>query len=704
MSSGTVPVDGAMTEETGVSPIPPEVNISDSSAAPSADVARLRIAELSEQLSRYASAYFERDESLVGDAEYDRLMRELRELEAAWPQYADPASPSGEVGGPVKPELRAETHRSPVLSLQDVFSIGEVLSFVERVQAEAPQAAFVVEQKIDGLSVILRYENGLLTTALTRGDGIVGEDITANARRLTGLPTRLDDSPEYLELRAEVYLSVEAFERINERQEAEGGKIFANPRNCAAGSIRQLEPRIVAERGLSLFVFNIQNCRGKTFGSHAESLIWLAGKGFPVIPDWRLCKDGDAVRQVIEEIGARRFALAYGIDGAVVKVDDLALREALGQTSRTPRWAIAYKYPPEQRLTVVEDIFVQVGRTGRITPMAALKPVRIAGSTVSRATLHNQAYLDQLDVRVGDSVTIQKAGDIIPAVVAVHTELRNGDPPRFVLPERCPVCWAATARDPEGADLRCTGADCPAQLARHLVYFASKEAMDIDGLGAGTVEKLVAAGFLRSLADIYALPERREELLAQDKTLSIGREKTIDKLAASIERSRGAPLERLITGLGIRNIARSAARTLVAGFPDLDAIIAADFETLQRLPDFGAVSAGAVYDFFRQPQNLKLIERLRAAGLNFRSPSTTGRRTVNGLTFVLTGTLPHFSREEAIQRILDAGGKVSSSVSSKTNYVVAGAEAGSKLEKAQALGVQVIDEEDLLDLLAGDAK
>ena len=657
-----------------------------------------RIRLLREQISRHSHLYYDLNENEISDLEYDGLSRELRSLEALWPQAADQESPTRRVGGTVRRVFHEVAHRVPMLSLQDVFSQAEVMDFTTRMIMETQDAAWVVEQKIDGLSVALRYEQGMFVLGFTRGDGVTtGEDVTDNLRMIDGLPQSLLDQLPYLEVRGEVYLSREAFEKVNERQEESGGKIFANPRNCAAGTLRQLDPVIVRERGLSLFVFNVQAVEGKTFTTHAESLDWLALQGFPVIPGFCRCKTPDEVWQAVEDIGLDRFSLPYGIDGAVVKLDNLKERERLGATSKVPRWAVAYKYPPEQKETRVLDILVQVGRTGRLTPMAVLEPVLLAGTTVSRATLHNQDYIDQLDVRSGDTVLVQKAGDIIPAVLSVNKALRRGDPPRFSLPENCPVCGAPARRDLDGADIRCTGADCPAQLARHLIYFASKEAMNIDGMGPASVEALMQAGYLKGLPDLYHLQSNKEQLIESGL---VGKQKNVEKLLAAIDQSRQNPLDRLLTGLGIRNIGRQAAKVLAASFTDMDDLIQADEARLQTLPDFGLISARAVVEYFAQPQSRVLVNRLKEAGLRMTGDhQDRAGLPLSGRTFVLTGTLPALSRDDAAGLIERAGGKVSGSVSRKTSFVVAGENAGSKLDKARSLDVPVIDESQLLDML-----
>jgi DNA ligase (NAD+) len=673
-----------------------------SSHAAGADEARARaaarISELTAQIRYYNQRYYDDDSPEISDLAYDQLVVELRQLEAAWPQLAAADSPTRRVGGSVRRTLREVPHRVPMLSLQDVFHENDVRDFIGRLQQDSLDARFVVERKIDGLSVSLRYSGGRFSLGLTRGDGVTsGEDVSDNLRMIDDIPMQLAEAVEDLEVRGEVYLPADAFEAINARQEEIGGKIFANPRNCAAGTLRQLDPAIVAERGLRIFIFNVQLVSGKTFERHAESLTWLARQGFPVIPGYLVCSSADEVWQAIQAIGRERFALPYGIDGAVVKLDSLPERERLGATSKVPRWAIAYKFPPEQKETRLLDIIVQVGRTGRITPMAVLEPVRLAGTTVSRATLHNQDYIDQLDARIGDTVLVQKAGDIIPAVLSVRHDLRAGLPPPYRLPERCPVCGAKAERDPDGADLRCTGADCPAQLARHIYYFASKEAMNIDGIGPSTVDALLSAGYLRSLADLYTLAGHRDELIRDGL---VGKQKTVDKLLAGIDASRQNPLDRLITGLGIRNIGRQAARVLARRFADLDSLMAAAEQDLQQLPDFGLISAQAVVDYFRQPQSRELISRLRAAGVRMTADAPAASvQPLAGKTFVLTGTLPTLSREEATVLIESAGGKVSGSVSAKTSYVVAGEAAGSKLDKARQLGIAVLDEDGLRTLL-----
>lgn len=657
-----------------------------------------RMKALRAQIEYHNKRYYDEDNPEISDYEYDALLRELTELEEANPLFVPADSPTHRVGGKVSREFAKYTHEVALKSLTDVFSEQELRDHLAMLCQNAmklgwPEPDFVVERKIDGLSVALVYEKGRLVSGATRGDGSVGEDVTANLKTITSLPPRLPDPPDRLIVRGEVYMSNDAFFKLNEQQALNGGKTFANPRNAAAGSLRQLDNRITRSRSLNIFVFNIQLSEGRTFQKHAESLQYLQDCGFPVSPNYRVCRGVDDVWAEIEHIGSIRSSLDYGIDGAVVKVNDLELRALLGETSKVPRWAVAYKYPPERKETQVTDIKVQVGRTGRLTPLAYLKPTLIAGSTVARATLHNEDYVHEKDVRVGDTVIIEKAGDVIPAVVSVVSGKRPPEARPFVMPDRCPVCGAPVVREPNEAESRCTGVDCPAQLFRHILHFVSRDAMDIEGLGPALVQQLLDAKLIRSIADLFHLPEQRDQLLQLER---MG-EKSADNLIKAIDRARDNPLDRLLNALGIRNVGREAARTLAAHFESIDAIAAASVETLAALPDFGQVTAQSVFEFFAEEQTRELIEKLKTAGVRMQGAAKPVLRgaELNGKTYVLTGTLPSLSREEASALIMAHGGKVSGSVSKKTTGVIAGEAAGSKLDKARELGVPVLDEDDL---------
>jgi len=661
-----------------------------------------RMQELRELIRYHNKLYYENDSPEISDFAYDELLQELIELEAENPELVPADSPTKRVGGKARAEFAKFTHEVPLQSLTDVFSEAELRAYISQLTENVkklgvPKAEFVVERKIDGLSVALVYEDGRFVSGATRGDGFVGETITANLMTINSLPRQLKDAPARLIIRGEVYMSNKAFIKLNEQQEESGGKIFANPRNAAAGSLRQLDSRITRSRSLDIFVFNIQLSEGRQFKTHSETLHYLEENGFPVLPEYQVCQTADEVWAAIEHIGKIRGSLPYGIDGAVVKVNDLALRGLLGSTSRVPRWAVAYKYPPERQETQVLDIQVQVGRTGRLTPLAILKPTLIAGSTVSRATLHNENYVREKDIRVGDTVIIEKAGDVIPAVVSVVLSKRPPDSEPFVMPANCPVCGSHVSREDNEAESRCTGVDCPAQIFRHILHFVSKEAMDIEGLGPALIQQLLDANLIASIADIYHLPEKRTELLQLER---MG-EKSVDNLITAIDRSRLNPLDRLINALGIRNVGREAARTLATHYDSIDAIAAASVEELAALPDFGLITARSVQSFFAETQTRELIEKLRQAGVRLEAAARPQQRgnELAGKTYVLTGTLPGMTREEASALISAHGGKVSGSVSKKTTAVIAGEAAGSKLDKAIALGVPVLSEADLHNLV-----
>ncbi len=658
------------------------------------------IEQLRELISYHNERYYNQDDPEISDYEYDQLSLRLRKLEEERPEYAIPDSPTKKVGGSAKREAGVLVkHNVPMLSLQDVFSKEEVISFVEKIRREREDAVFTVERKIDGLSVALRYEEGNLVMGITRGDGInYGEDVTENVKVIDDVKIKLKTAVPYLEIRGEVYMKSEDFEAVNDRLEAAGKKLFANPRNCAAGTLRQLDSAIVKERRLSLFIFNVQEARGITFSKHSESLKWLAEQGFKVIENFKLCRTAEEVWEAITEIGESRGSLAYDIDGAVVKLDSLEDREYFGTTSKVPRWAIAYKYPPEEKETIVREIRLTVGRTGRITPTAIFDPIRLCGTNVEKATLHNQDRIDELDVRIGDTIVVRKAGEIIPEVLSVNKEKRPEGTEPFRLPEACPSCGAPTVRDENTADTRCINLNCPAQLTQHILNFVGRNAMDIKGFGEAYVEVLIKEGYLKDVADIYYLNRYRDELV--EKRL-IGKEKNTDKLLKAIEESKSNDIDRLITGLGIRNIGKQAGLELKKHFSSLHELSKATYEELIAVEDVGDITARSITEFFSNEENLDILRRLDEAGVNFTSlaaPTGTDQK-FEGLTFVLTGTLPNLGRSEMEELIRSHGGKISGSVSKKTDYVIAGESAGSKLTKAQELGIKVLSEEDVLLLI-----
>ncbi len=660
------------------------------------DVAE-RIKKLREKLLYHAKRYYVDDDPEISDYDYDMMYAELLRLEGEHPECYDPASPTQRVGGKALDKFEKVTHTVQMNSLSDVFSFEELEEFLARVGETVPGAYYSVEPKIDGLSVSLRYENGVFVQGATRGDGFVGEDVTQNLKTVFALPLTLPE-PLTLTVRAEVYMPRSVFERLNRKREEAGQALLANPRNAAAGSLRQLDPRVAAERSLSMFVFNFQEgnlyADGHAPLTHTETLDRLVSLGFPIFTDRVTVEGKDAIVEHIRRLGNLRDSLSYDIDGVVVKIDELSQRRLLGEGTNTPKWAAAYKFPPEQKQTKLEDVTVAVGRTGVLTPTAVLTPVRLAGTTVSRATLHNLEFIRERDIRIGDIVTVQKAGDIIPEVVKSHTELRGSDTREFFMPTRCPSCGEPVFYDAdEGAATRCTNSRCPAQLARGIEHFASKDAMSIDGLGPQIVEALLSAGLIADAADLYTL---QAEQIAEMERMG---DKSAQNLIEAIDRSRGAGLERLIYALGIRNVGEVAAAALAGRYKTLRAVMAATASELCEIEDFGEITANCVVNFFTHPQNIELCERLIAAGLLTESTAKPADDLFRGLTFVLTGTLPTMSRDEAGERIKAAGGKVSGSVSGKTSFVVAGEAAGSKLTKARTLGVPVIDEETLLRMI-----
>lgn len=657
----------------------------------------LYLKKLRDRIAYHAKRYYVEDDPEISDFEYDQMYAELLRIEAEHPEWDDPASPSHRVGGKPLDKFQKVTHSVQMNSLSDVFSFDELRAFLDRVAAVLPEATYSVEPKIDGLSVALRYENGVFVQGATRGDGFVGEDVTQNLRTVHTIPLTLPQTLT-LTVRGEIYMPRARFERLNRIREEEGQPLLANPRNAAAGSLRQLDPQITAARGLDVFVFNLQEGAlwedGREPTSHTESLDRLQELGFHTL-ERRICTgSAEEILAHIRSLGEARELLAYDIDGVVIKLDRFSDRRRMGEGTNTPRWAVAYKFPPEQKATKLEDITVAVGRTGVLTPTAVLTPVRLAGTTVSRATLHNAELIRERDIRIGDTVTVQKAGDIIPEVVRSHPELRNGSERVFRMPEVCPSCGEPVFYDQdEGAATRCTNSKCPAQLSRGIEHFASKDAMDIDGLGPQLVESLLRNRLIEDAADLYVLD--RESLVGMER---MG-ERSASNLLAAIERSKNAGLERLIFALGIRNIGEVAAETLAAHFGTLEACMAATEEELVTLPDFGQVMAACVVDFFSHPQNRALCRRLTEAGLVTTPVGLPKDDFLAGLTFVLTGTLPTLTRDEASDRIKAAGGKTAGSVSSRTSFVVAGENAGSKLTRAQQLGVRIIDEDTLLAML-----
>ena len=644
------------------------------------------------ELKEHSHRYYDLDDPIIEDSEYDALMQRLILLEDKYPELYDPDSPTKRVGGnPAKGFAQVE-HPVPLESLNDVFSREELMAFGERVEREGVRRSYTVEPKIDGLSMSLRYVNGVFVRGATRGDGRVGEDVTENLRTIRSIPRTLPSAPPLLIVRGEVFMPKKVFEALNTKREQEGEKLLANPRNAAAGAMRQLDPAITASRQLDILIFNVQLAEGMEFQTHSESLDWLRSQGFPVI-DYRLCSSMEACCERVEEIDGERDNYSFCIDGAVVKLDSLADRQRLGSTTKAPRWAIAYKYPPEVRESVVRDIQVQVGRTGVLTPKAVVEPVRLAGTTVTNATLHNQDFISEKDIRIGDTVCIRKAGEIIPEVLRVVPEKRPSWAVPYFLPDTCPVCGAPVHRDPDGAALRCTGAECPAQLLRNLTHFASKDAMDIDGLGPNLVKALVEEGLVRSAADLYSLDADRVAKLERMGA------KSAENLSRAIDASRQQGMARLIYALGIRQVGVSASRTLAARYGSMDALEKADGEELQQIDDIGPVTAAYITEWFSQEQSVHLIRRLREVGVDMESLETVVDRRFNGMTFVLTGTLSTMGRDAAKAAIEQRGGKAASSVSKKTTVVVAGENAGSKLDKAQELGIRIIDEHEFLSMI-----
>lgn len=653
---------------------------------------REEMKELRDSLNAHGYRYYVLDDPKISDYEYDRLLRRLEDLEKEHPEEITADSPTQRVGGPSLEAFEQVEHPVPLESLQDVFNGDEVREFLDKVSQTLPEAAYSVEPKVDGLSVALEYRDGVFVRGATRGDGRVGEDVTENLRTIRSIPMTLPEKLPRLIVRGEVYMSRSVFAKLNAQREKEGQQLLANPRNAAAGSLRQLDPKIAAQRQLDIMIFNLQLAEGKEFSTHTETMEYLASQKFKVISRRRLTT-AEEILEEIKRLDETRTELAYDMDGAVVKLDDLADRAVLGSTAKNPKWAIAYKYPPEQKPARLVDIQVQVGRTGVLTPKAVLEPIRLAGTTVTYATLHNQDFITQKDIRIGDTVIVQKAGEIIPEVVEVVQDKRPADAVPYYLPTVCPVCGAPVSRDPDGAAVRCTGAECPAQLLRNLTHFASRAAMDIDGLGPAVVQQVVEAGMVSTAADLYDL---KQESLAQLDRMG---EKSAANLLAAIEKSKENDLWRLIFALGIRQVGEKAAKVLASHFGSMAALMEATVEELTAIDDVGPVTADYIRQWIENPQSQDLLSRLQAAGINMICKEEKLDNRFAGMTFVLTGALEKFTREEAGEMIEQRGGKASGSVSKKTTYVVAGENAGSKLKKAQELEIPVLTEDEFLELL-----
>ncbi len=651
------------------------------------------VRELRQRLETYNYQYYVLDAPTVSDFVYDKLLRRLEELEEENPELKSPDSPTQRVGGAALTTFAPVEHPVPLESLQDVFSFEELEEFDRRLRETVPDAQYSVEPKIDGLSVALEYENGVFVRGATRGDGRIGEDVTENLKTIRSIPLHLPESaPEHLIVRGEVFMPKPVFAALNEEREMRGENLFANPRNAAAGSLRQQDPKVAAARKLDILLFNIQLADGVEFGTHLETLEFMERMHMKVIPRF-LCGTVQEAEERIRQIGDGREAYPFDIDGAVVKLNSLAGRETLGSTAKFPRWAAAYKYPPEQKESVLKGIVIQVGRTGVLTPKAVIAPVRLAGTTVTNATLHNQDFITEKDIRIGDTVLVQKAGEIIPEIVSVCREKRPEGAEPYVFPSVCPVCGAPVERDEDGAAIRCTGAECPAQLMRHLVHFASRDAMDIEGLGPALIQSLVQAGFVKTPGDLYRITAQDVEQLER-----MGK-KSAENLIAAVEKSKGNDLSRLLFAFGIRQVGQKAAKSLAARFGSLEKLRDAGLEELTAVPDIGEITAQSLISWMNAPQSIHLIETLKEAGVNTESLAAPVGDRFAGMTFVLTGELEHFTRKEAGEQIEQLGGKVSGSVSKKTTYVVAGEAAGSKLKKAQELQIPILSEQDLIDMM-----
>lgn len=657
---------------------------------------------LRKEIRHHNNCYYNNDEPEISDYEYDQLMLQLKKLEADYPELVTKNSPTQMVGGNARREAGVlVAHDVPMLSLQDVFSRQEVEEFVTSAIEQLDNPEFVVEEKIDGLSLALRYRDGILVQAITRGDGIIqGEDVTDNAKVIKDIKEKLKEPLPYFEIRGEVYMSREAFAKVNARQELLGLKQFANPRNCAAGTLRQLNSKVVKDRQLSMFVFNLQRVEGREFASHTEAYEFMKKQGIKVIHNYQVCHTASEVMGTIDRIGASRGELPYDIDGAVVKLNSFAQRQALGETSKVPRWAVAYKYPPEEKETKLLNIELSVGRTGRITPTAVFEPVQLCGTRVERATLHNQDFIDGLDIRIGDTIKVFKSGEIIPKVRSVCHEKRPVGTVPFLIGDTCPVCGHKAVREVDTADIKCTNPSCPAQLENHIINFVSRDAMDIKGMGEQNIHALIEGGYIQDIADIFNLAVHRDELIAKGV---IGKEKNTDKLLAAIEKAKENEPQRLVTGLGIAGIGKGAARELMLHYGSIDALAEADVESIQQVRDIGSIGSQAIYEYFRDDVNGDILRRLKEYGVNMELQDTgIVDDVLAGKTVVVTGTLPTLSRNDAKNLIEAHGGKAAGSVSKKTDYVLAGEAAGSKLVKAQELGITIIDEAEFLQLIGAN--
>ncbi len=660
--------------------------------------AKKRIEELREKTEYYAKKYYDDDNPEISDFEYDMIMVELRNLEKKYPEFQSKESLTQKVGGHVKEGFKKVTHEVPLQSLQDVFSFEEIEEFDDRIKKQAvengiKEVKYVVETKIDGLSAALEYKDGKFVRGATRGNGLIGEDVTENLKTVKTIPMELNDKID-ITVRGEVFISKKDFEEMNQEREENEEELFANARNAAAGSLRQLDSKITSKRPLDIYIFNVQKIEGKKFNSHFEELEYLSSLGFNVNPVRIPCNNIEEVKNAINKIGDDREDLTFGIDGAVVKVDDLSFREILGTTIKVPKWAVAYKYPPEKKETILKDIICQVGRTGVITPMAILEPVKVAGSTISKTTLHNEDFIKEKELKIGDTVVIQKAGDVIPEIVEVVKSKRNGTEENFSMPKTCPVCGAPAVREEGEAAIRCTGIECPAKLFRNLVHFVSREAMDISGLGENIIQQLLDNKLIKNIADIYEL--KFEDIASLKKN----GKKFAQNLIDAIEKSKENDLSKLITALGIRHVGVKASKTLARKYKNIDNLMNAKYEELSEINDIGPIVANSIASFFEESQTRDLIQRLKENNVNMESLEEEAQdKRFEGKSFVLTGSLEEFTRGQASDIIEKLGGKTSGTVSKKTDYVLAGSEAGSKLTKAQNLGVQIITEEEFKEMV-----